>query len=145
MSWRLKAFIKVVELQFDQGLVIYPLAFLMGNKLVAAACVRKIRNDKLVAGVLIRSANGLFRERIDVNEEGRIPTNSPVRWELDLLRLGTRQTTAVVRLNNNVVARINGDTTNIEPDSACMGIMHRHCGLQFTLHIDQLFLTETPR
>ena len=56
-------------------------------------------------------------------------------------RVGTRQTTAVVRLNN-VVARINGDTTSVEPDAACVGIVHRHSGLQITLHIGQLLLTE---
>ena len=104
----------------------------------------KIRNDQLVAGVLIRSADGLFRERIDVNE-GEIFRDGPVRWELELLRVGTRQTTAVVRLNNNVVARINGDTTSVEPDAACVGILHRHGGLQITLHVDQLLLTEAPR
>jgi hypothetical protein len=50
-----------------------------------------------------------------------------------------------VRLKDNVVARINGDTTSVEPDAACVGILHRHSGLQITLHVDQLFLTEAPR
>jgi Peptidase family M23 len=141
MSWRLQAIIQPVEMQIDKGLEIHPLAFLVGNDVVAAACLRKIRNDELVAGVLIHSADGLFRERIDVSE-GEIFRDGPVTWELELLRVGTRQTTAVVRLNNNVVARINGDTTSIEPDAACVGILHRHGGLQITLHVDQLFLTE---
>jgi hypothetical protein len=128
----------------SRGQVIHPLAFLAGDILVAAACLRKIRNDEYVAGVLIRSADGLFRERIDVNEGG-IFRDGSVRCELDLVRLGTRQTTAVLRLNGNVVARINGDTTDIEPDTACVGILHRHSGLQIALHVDQLFLTEAPR
>jgi Peptidase family M23 len=144
MSWRLKADIKAAELQMDKGLVIHPLAFLIGDDVVAAACLRKIRTDKLVAGVLIRSADGLFRERIDVTE-GQISTDSPVRWELDLVRLGARQTTAVLRLDGNVVARINGDTTSVEPATGCVGILHRHSGLQITLHVDQLLLTEAPR
>ena len=144
MSWRLRADIKPAELQMDTGLVIHPLAFLIGDEVVAAVCLRKIRSDKLVAGVLIRSADGLFRERIDVNE-GEIFRGGPVRWELNLLRVGTRQTTAVVRLDNNVVARINGDTTSVEPDAGCIGILHRHGGLHITLHVDQLLLTEAPR
>ena len=144
MSWRLRADIKPAELEMDKGLVIHPLAFLAGDDLVAAACLRKIRNDEYIAGVLIRSADGLFRERIDVNE-GEIFRDGPVRWELDLIRLGTRQTTAVLRLDNNVVARINGDTTSVEPDAGCVGILHRHSGLQITLHVDQLLLTEAPR
>jgi len=144
MSWRLKTDIKPAELQMNKGLVIHPLAFLVGNDVVAAVCLRKIRSDKLVAGVLIRSADGLFRERIDVSE-GEIFRDGSVSWELELLRLGTRQTTAVLRLDGNVVARINGDTTSVEPDTGCVGILHRHSGLQITLHVDQLLLTEAPR
>ena len=144
MSWRLEADIKPAELEMKRGEVIHPLAFLAGNILVAAACLRQIGNEEYAAGVLIRSANGLFRERIDVHE-GRIFPGGWVRWELDLLRLGTRQTTVVLQLDNNVVARINGDTTSVEPDTGCVGILHRHSGLQITLHVDQLLLTEAPR
>jgi hypothetical protein len=145
MSWRLRADIQPAELLMDPGVVIHPLAFVAGNDVVAAACLRKIRIDEYIAGVVIRSLDGLFRERIDVND-GEIFRDAPVRWELELLRVGTRQTTAVVRLNNNnVVARINSDTTSAEPDAACVGILHRHSGIQITLHVDQLFLTEAPR
>ena len=62
------------------------------------------------------------------------------KWDLKLLRIATRQTTAVLRLNNQIVARINGDTT-----AAGVGIVHKHSGLQITLHVDQLRLTEAPR
>lgn len=144
MSWRLRADIKLVELEMEEGLVIHPLAFLVGEELLAAACLRKIRNDEFVTGVLIRSADGLFREKIDV-DEGKIVRNASARWELDLIRLGTRQTTAVVRINKNVIARINGDTTRIEPDAGIVGILHRHSGLQIILRVDQLRLTEAPR
>jgi Peptidase family M23 len=144
MSWRLGADIQPAELLMSKGQLIHPLAFLIDDEVVAAACLRKIRNDEYIAGVLIRSGDGLFRERIDVNE-GEIFRDGSVQWELDLLRLGTRQTTAVLRLDGNVVARINGDTTGVEPDTGCVGILHRHSGLQITLHIDQLRLTEAPR
>jgi hypothetical protein len=145
MSWRLKADIKPTELEMSKGQLIHALAFLLGDDLLAAACLRKIRNDKYVAGVLIRSADGLLRERINVEKEGEILPDTFVRWELDLFRLGTRQTTAVLRLNGKTVARINGDTTGVEPDTGRVGILHRHSGLQITLHVDQLLLTEAPR
>ena len=74
--------------------------------------------------------------------EGEIFRDDAVQWELELLRLGTRQTTAALRIDNTVVARINGDTTTVEPDAACVGIVHRHGGLQITLHVDQVLLTE---
>jgi len=113
--------------------------------LLAAACLRKIRNDKYAAGVLIRTADGLLRERINMETEGEIFPDSWVRWELDLFRLATRQTTVVLRLDGNEVARINADTTGVEPDAGCVGILHRHGGLQITLHLDELRLTEMPR
>jgi hypothetical protein len=144
MSWRLAADIKPVQLQMSRGHVIHPLAFLAEDSFVASACLRKIRNDKYVAGVLIRSADGLLRERIDVTE-GEIAEDGRARWELDLLRLGTRQTTVVLRLDNKVVARLNGDTTSIEPDRGWVGILHRHTALRITLHVDELLLTEAPR
>jgi hypothetical protein len=145
MSWRLRADIKPTELEMSKGQLIHCLAFLIGDDLVAAACLRKIRTDNYVAGVLIRNADGLFRERINVEKEGEILPGTFVRWELDLLRLATRQTTAVLQLDGDEVARINGDTTGVEPETGCVGILHRHDGLQITLHVDQLRLTEAPR
>ena len=144
MSWRLRADIRPAELEVDEGLVIHPLAFLADSNLVAAACLLRIRGDKFVMGVLIRSADGIV-QGTNRCERGRIVRNVPVRWELEVLRVGTRQTTAVVRLNNNVIVRINGDTRSVEPDSGCAGILHKHSGLQISLHIDQLLLTEAPR
>jgi hypothetical protein len=125
-------------------MVVLPLAFLAGNTLVAAACLQEIGNDELAAGILICNAVELFRERIDVSE-GEISLHASARWELELLSVGTRQTTAVLRLNNKVVARINGDTTSVEPDAACVGILHRYSDRQITLYVDDLFLTEAPQ
>jgi len=144
MSWRLEADIKPTLLGMKQGQVIHPLAFLAGNNLVAAASLRKLGGGKFAAGVLIRSANGLFRERIDV-DEGKISLDKTVTWKLDLIRIGTRQTTAVLRFGDEVVARINGDTTRVEPDTGFVGILHRHGGLQIALQVDQLLLTEALR
>lgn len=106
-----------------------------------AACLRKVGDDQYIAGTVIRSAAGLFRETIDMTK-GQIARDGVASWRLDLLRLGTRQTTAVMRLNGHEVVRINGDTTRVEPDTACVGILHRHSGSRITLHVDQLHMTE---
>jgi hypothetical protein len=141
MSWRLKSTIRPVDVSMEEGLDIYPLAFLVGNDIVAAACLRKLEKNRLAAGVLIRSKDGMFRERINV-QQGGIQPRAENSWELELLRIGTRQTTAVLWLDNQPVVRINGDTTSVEPDYACAGILHEHSGLSVTLHLDQLLLTE---
>ena len=145
MSWRLKADIKPAELQMGKGLAMHPLVFLAGNEIVAAACLRKVVSGEFFAGVMIRSRDGLFRERINGGEKGKIAIETAARWEVELLRIGTRQTTIVLRLNDEIVVRINGDTTSVEPDAAGVGIVHKHSGLQITLHVDQLRLTEAPR
>jgi len=143
MSWRLRAHIRPEELQIDEGQVIHPFAFVAGDDVVAAACLRKIGSSEFIAGVLVRSADGLLKEKIDV-KEGKLFRAVSARWEFDLIRLGTRQTTAVVRINDNVIARLNGNTVSGEPDAGCVGISHRHSGLRITLHVDRLRLTEAP-
>ena len=80
-----------------------------------------------------------------MEKEGEILLDAFVSWELDLFRLATRQTTVVLRLNGDEVARINADTTGVEPDAGCVGILHRHSALRITLHVDKLCLTEVPR
>ncbi|MGB7069894.1 MAG: M23 family metallopeptidase [Pyrinomonadaceae bacterium] len=142
--WRLGAEIRTADLGIKKGRVVHPLAFMSGDTLIAAACLRRTTDDRFVSGVLIQIADGLYRERIDLTE-GEIQLNSPIRWELELLRLGTRQTTVVLRLNGNVVSRVNGDTACIEPDTGFVGILHRYKGVNITLHVDQVFLTEEPR
>jgi len=64
MSWRVKADINFVELEVEEGLVVHPLAFLIGDTVVAAACLRKIGNDEFVTGVLIRSADGYSEKKL---------------------------------------------------------------------------------
>jgi hypothetical protein len=147
MSWRLAAHIRVAELKMEVGKQIYPLAFLQCEDIVAAACIRKVRTDageKLVAGVVIRGSDGFFRQRIDV-VEGVVTENIPIRQELELVRIGTRQTTAILRWGSHVVARINGDTTSVEPDSCSVGILHSYESVEATLHFDQVLVTEAPR
>jgi hypothetical protein len=145
MSWRLRARLRAAEIPTDQGIVIYPMAFLAGNTLVAAVCLRVIHTGKIVAGVSIRAEDGMLREKINVTK-GQIAPTDKQRWELELLRIGTRETTAVLRLNDTEeVARLDGDTAEVEPNRAFAGILHRHNNIAVTLHLDELLLTEEPR
>jgi hypothetical protein len=144
MSWRLGAKLRAAQIPTEQGTVIYPLAFLAGNDLVAAMCLRRIHSGNLVAGVLVRAEDGMFREKINVTA-GQITPADKHRWELELLRIGTRETTAVLRRNDTEeVARTNGDTTEVEPNRAYAGILHHHNNIETTLYLDELRLTEKP-
>jgi hypothetical protein len=61
MSWRLGADIRPAELHMSRGQAIHPLAFMIDGEMVAAACLRKIRDDEYCAGVLMRAGEGFDR------------------------------------------------------------------------------------
>jgi hypothetical protein len=147
--WRLEAELFPSDLGLPRGTVIYPLAFVHGDELVAAACLRRLHDGRLIAGVAIRSQDRFLKEKIDV-VEGEVSTTEPYTWEVELLRLGTRQPTAILRFTTargegRVVARINGDATTRQPDAACAGLMHRLSHRHMVLHLDRLLLSEAPR
>jgi hypothetical protein len=54
MSWR-KAAVRPVDVSIDDDLDIVPLAFLVDNDIVAAACLKHLGNGRQAAGVLISS------------------------------------------------------------------------------------------
>ena len=79
-----------------------------------------------------------------------IPSNSAVvvardtwrRWKLHLLRIGTRETTAVLFLDDDERLRINWDSTTHEPRKLRAGIALSSAGARATILADQLRLTE---
>jgi hypothetical protein len=144
MSWRLGAKLHAAQVPTENGTVVYPLAFLAGDTLVAAVCLRRIHTGKLVGGLIIRAEDDMLREKIVVTE-GQVGPTDKHEWELQLLRIGTRETTAVLRRNNEFLLRINGDTSEVEPDRAYAGLLHPHGNIPVTLHLDKLSLTELPR
>jgi len=78
------------------------------------------------------------------------PSNSAVvvardtwrRWKLHLLRIGTRETTAVLFLDDDERLRINWDSTTHEPRKLRAGIALSSAGARATILADQLRLTE---
>ena len=143
MSWRLGAKIRTELFPTKPGTAVLPLAFLAGHELVAAAVMRRIHSGDIVAGLLIRAEDGMLRERIDVDDD--VVAGTASSWELELLRVGTRETTAVLWLNRSRISQLDGHTTTLEPDHACAGVLHRHAPLPVTLHFDDLYLTEALR
>jgi len=69
------------------------------------------------------------------------------RWRLELLRVGTRETTAILYLNNGgrmkEQARLNWDSTGHEPDKVRAGIGFSSAGAAATVLLDELWLTES--
>jgi hypothetical protein len=68
-------------------------------------------------------------------------------WRLELLRVGTRETTAILYLNNGgrmqEQARLDWDSTGHEPDKVRAGIGFSSKGASATILVDELWLTES--
>jgi hypothetical protein len=67
------------------------------------------------------------------------------RWKLNLLRIGTRETTAVLFLDDDEKLRINWDSTTHEPRKLRAGIGLSSAGATATILADELRLTELER
>jgi hypothetical protein len=105
----------------------------------------RIRNDggTLRAGLVAKKPDGTL-----VPDEGGIITAGRWRrWRLELLRVATRETTAILYLDDGgrmtEQARLNWDSTDREPATLRAGIGFSSAGAAATVLLDELWLTES--
>jgi hypothetical protein len=141
-EWRAQAWFNPIDLGLDPGQAIYLLYFLSGTSLSVAA---RIRNDggTLRAGLVAKKPDGTL-----VPDEGGIITAGRWRrWRLELLRVATRETTAILYLDDGgrmaEQARLNWDSTDREPATLCAGIGFSSAGAAATVLLDELWLTDS--
>jgi hypothetical protein len=129
----------VLDLALDKQ--VYLLSFLF----------RKGEDSTLSVAARIRNTNGSLRAGIAapdgtiitaVNRSTAILTNVWRKWKLHLLRIGTRETTAVLYLDDVEQIRRNWDSTSFEPDKLSAGIGLISGGAKATILTDELRLTE---
>jgi hypothetical protein len=109
-----------------------------GTNLSVAARIHN-DGDSLRAGIIVKNPDGTVS-----------PSNSAVvvakdawrRWKLHLLRIGTRETTAVLFLDDDEKLRKNWDSTTHEPRNLRAGIGLSSAGATATILADQLRVTE---
>jgi hypothetical protein len=114
LGWRAQAVLTPQQLDTDGGSVVL-LAFMARSELFAAAQIRTIDN-RLVAGIVVRKPDGTLQE---TNSKHTIDLFAPRTWRLSLRRLGTRETTAILALDEvatpkdelTEVLRVNWDST----------------------------------
>jgi hypothetical protein len=109
-EWTVEGWFNSAKLGLDRGQTIYLLHFLSQAGLLAAAHLFKGRGP-VWAGISVRNPDGSL-EVINANAE--IEIDSWYKWQLRLLRIGTRETTAVLYLGDDEKARINWDTSDTE-------------------------------
>jgi hypothetical protein len=144
-EWRAQAWFNPIDLGLDPGQAIYLLYFLSGTSLSVAA---RIRNDggTFRAGLVARDTHD--PDDPFVSDDGAIITaGSWRRWRLELLRVATRETTAILYLDHGgrmtEQARVNWDSTDREPQTFRAGIGFSSTGAAATVLLDELWLTES--
>lgn len=141
-EWRAQAWFNPIDLGLAPGHAVYLLYFLSGTSLSVAA---RIRNDggTFRAGLVAKDPDDTF-----VSDDGAIITAGRWRrWRLELLRVGTRETTAILYLDDGgrmtEQARLNWDSTDREPATLRAGIGFSSAGATATVLLDELWLTES--
>jgi hypothetical protein len=142
-EWRAQAWFNVAELELAPRQAVYLLHFLSGDSLSVAA---RIYNDMgtLRAGLVAKQPDGTRKTKLG-------PSVTPLgrwdKWRLELLRVATRETTAILYLNERgrmkEQARLNWDSTEHEPQSLRVGIGFSSVGAAATALVDEVWLTET--
>lgn len=110
---------------------------------VAARIVHK--DGSLVAGIIAKDLDGKSKFK---NTSAVISINEWRRWRLHLLRVGTRETTAVLYLNEDgpmkEQGRLNWDSTASEPTALRTGIAFSSAAAKATVRADELRVSESP-
>jgi hypothetical protein len=140
-EWAAEARFKPVGVDVGSGELVFLLHFLSEAKLSVAACLRR-HEDSLVAGIVARNADGTTRG--STKNSVIIPIDSWRKWKLHVLRLGTRESTAVLYVDGQEKVRLDWDSTDHEPDTVRVGIGRSQAGATATLYADEIRLVESP-
>ena len=135
----------VLDLAPDQSIVL--LHFLHGENLSVAARIRN-EDGQLLAGIVAKDSNGDLRGSSSSVISGAIVSGFWRKWRLHLLRIGTRETTAVLYLDKDGELaehdRLNWDSTTFEPQVLRAGIGRSEVGGKATILVDELRISEYP-
>jgi hypothetical protein len=141
-EWRVQGWFNPAEVMLAPDESVYLLYFLNGTHLSVAARIRNI-NGLLRAGLAARQADGkLFNRDSPVT----VAVGKWRKWRLELLRVATRETTAILHLDEGgrmkEQVRVNWDSTGNGPASLRAGIGFSSRGATATILVDELWLTE---
>ncbi|MGH9768534.1 MAG: hypothetical protein ACREAB_13970, partial [Blastocatellia bacterium] len=142
-EWIAEGWFNPTDLGLAVNQSVFLLYFLGGENLSAAARIHNSAGS-LRAGIIAKQPDATFA---DSDSEAIIATGVWRKWRLRLLRIGTRETTAVLYLNEGEQmveqTRIDWDSTAFEPLSLRAGIGLSSAGATATVLTDELRLTES--
>lgn len=138
-EWHIEGYFKATANNpLKAGESVYLLQFLGGLNFSVAA---RIRHDgtKLVAGIAYQTPNAQGAR----NNSTGIALGGWLKWRLSMLRLATREMTAVLYLDQAEHVRVSLDSTGSEPLSARAGIARSTSSAALILMVDDIRLTES--
>ena len=127
---------KALTLEKNQSVLLF--RFTDGEALIAAAHINR-GSEKLWAGITVRKLDGTLKSS---NGSAAVEINRWRNWSLHLLRLGTRETTAILSLDSKEVVRLNWDTVGVQLLGFAAGIASIPAKASGTISCDELRLTE---
>jgi hypothetical protein len=142
-EWIAEAWFNPTVLDLAENQSIHLLHFLSGDDLSVAA---RIRNEggSLLAGIVAKDLDGGLKV---ANSSAVIAPGVWRKWRLHLQRIRTRETTAVLYLDEDSTMkeqdRLDWDSTAFEPLVLRVGIGRSSAGASATVLTDELRLTET--
>jgi hypothetical protein len=142
-EWIAEGWFNPTELDLAPDDSIQLLRFLSDDDFSVAARIIRRDGGLLLAGIVAKDLDGDLKVK---DSSSVITLGVWRRWRLHLLRIGTRETTAVLYLDDDETMkeqnRLNWDSTASEPTILRAGIGLSSAGAQATLLTDELRLTE---
>jgi hypothetical protein len=138
-EWAAEGYFRPSALGLGPDQSAYLLHYRNGSDLSVAA---RIRNE----GGIVRP--GLVAKKPDGSLTGSsnvayaVVESVGVKYTLDVIRIGTRETTAVLYMDDAEVDRLNWDSTAFEPLSFRAGIGLTSAGATATIHSDDIRVVE---
>jgi hypothetical protein len=96
--------------------------------------------DTLRAGIIVKNPDGTVSP---LNSKAILAKDTWRKWKLHVLRIGTRETTAVLSLEDRETLRVNWDSTTFEPRTLRVGLALSSAGATATVLADELRVTES--
>lgn len=142
-EWNIEGWFKPTVSNLTSGKYVYLLNFLSSTNFSVAARIRH-NGTSLVASIAYQTLGGTLKSS---DSSAVIGIGVWRKWRLSLLRLVTRETTAVLYLDDGAQlveqARVNWDSTGSEPLSVRAGIARSSSGVTVTIMADDIRLTES--
>lgn len=138
-EWVAEGWFNPSELDLAPGQSVYLLHFLSGANLSVAARIHNSAGS-LRAGIIVKKPDGTLKGS---DSPALIEKGGWRKWKLHLLRIATRETTAVLYLNGKEKLRVNWDSTTYEPLKLRAGIGLLSAGAAATVMTDELRVTES--